>query len=102
MRMLYKVAKAAGVDDQIVALVERATASGIRAIVIAALKEMVLHLQTHPLHWGDPEYNMSIPKCIVCRAVLDPLIVRYMVIEEQHVVIIRSLKPLPGSLFERN
>jgi hypothetical protein len=99
--VLYKVAKFSGVDQQIVALVEQATAVGIRQIVIDALKEMVLHLQTHPLHWGDPEFNANLPGGVVCRAILDPIIVRYMVFEEQHVVFIRDVKPLPGSLFER-
>jgi hypothetical protein len=101
MNMLYKVANYTGVNEQITALVERAAAAGIRHIVIAALKEMAMHLQTHPLHWGDPEFGSNLPG-VVCHAVLDPIIVRYMVIEEKQVVIVRQVKPLPGSLFDRS
>jgi hypothetical protein len=99
--MLYKVAKLSSVKGQLISLVEQAVAAGIRQIVTEALEEMVLHLRTHPLHWGDPEYNLNFPGAVVCRAVLDPIVVRYVVIEEQHVVIIRDVKPLPGLLFER-
>jgi hypothetical protein len=72
--MLYKVAKYPGVTEQIVALVERATLAGIRQIVVAALKEMVLHLQTHLSHWGDPEYITNVEGGVAFHAVLDPII----------------------------
>jgi hypothetical protein len=99
--MLYKVAKFPAVDQQIIALVEQAAAAGIRQIVVASLEEMVLHLQTHPLHWGDPEYHTNAPGGVVCRAVLDPIIVRYMVFEAQYTVFICDIRPMPGLLFSR-
>ena len=57
--MLYTVAHYPGVLQQINALIEQAVMSGIRSIVVGTLKEMVLHLQTHPLDWGDPDYTMD-------------------------------------------
>lgn len=98
--MLYKVSNYTGVNEQIIALVKRAASAGIRHLVIAALKEMAMHLQTHPLHWGDPEFGSNLPG-VVCHAVLDPIIIRYMVVEEKRIVIVREVKPLPGSVFDR-
>ncbi len=62
---------------------------------------MVLHLQTHPLHWGDPEFDTNLAGGIVCHAILDPIIIRYVIFETNQVVFIREITPLPNSAFDR-
>ena len=99
--MLYKVAEYPGVGEQLRALMGHAAGAGIRGLVAAALKEMALHLQTHPLDWGDPDYTTSLPGGVVYHAVLDPIIIRYVVFEDKKVVFVKEIKPLPGLPFDR-
>ncbi len=99
--MLYQVANYPGVAEQIRLLVDHAGFAGIRGIVSDAFKEMVLHLQTHPLDWGDPDYTLNTPGGVVYHAVLDPIIVRYVVFDARKIVFVKEVKPLPGLPFDR-
>jgi hypothetical protein len=99
--MSFKVAQYPGVAEQIQALAEEATLAGIKQIYLDALRQMVRHLESNPLGWGDPEYRTNLEGGVVCHAIIDPLIVRFVVFEAQNVVFVREIRRLPVSLFDR-
>jgi len=53
------------------------------------------------LDWGDPDYTLNTPGGVVYHAVLDPIIVRYVVFDARKIVFVKEVKPLPGLPFDR-
>src|SRR5947208_203704 len=95
--MNYKVDRMPAVNLQMRDLADHARARRIHRAYADALREMLNELQTHPLEWGDPEYNMKHPGGIVCRGIAWPILVRYAVYENEKVVMIFEIRPLADS-----
>jgi len=96
----YRLDRVPEVNQQIRDLVAKATPLGTKQQLLDALKEIVAKLTSQPLDWGDPDYNTKKPGGQVCHAILEPLIVHYVVFESDRVVILLKIKPLPGSSLE--
>jgi hypothetical protein len=96
--MKFRLSQKPGVIDQIRALDDLAKARGIRRLYAETLQEIVRHLQTHPLDWGDPEYRLRHEGAVVCHRIVDPLIVRFAVYEIEERVHILEITPLSTSL----
>jgi hypothetical protein len=92
--MHYKVGTAAGVKERMQALADLASLAGLRQSYLDALTTMRQRLGNDPLAWGDPLYNKPPVGGIVCRAVVDPIIVHYSVHESSNSVIILRIDPL--------
>jgi hypothetical protein len=64
---------------------------------LEALKTILDKLQTEPLTWGDPEYHPRKKGSLDCHEVCSPLVVRYVVFEPEHKVLILRIDPLPAT-----
>lgn len=85
------------VKEQIGQLATKAANLGILDELLDALRSVEQQLRTRPLDWGDPQFHTHKQGGRVFRALHPPLIVRYAVFEEEHVVLILDIKPLPSS-----
>ena len=95
--MKYRISHKPGVPEQIHALHGYAKDAGIEVGYVDALKQIIRHLQMHPLEWGDPEYQLRHVGAVVCHGLLDPLMVRFAVFEAEEFVHVLEFKLLPGS-----
>ncbi len=99
--MKFRVSHKPGVLKQIAVLHEAAKAVGIEPQFVDALRQIVVHLQTHPLQWGDPEYNLIHEGGVVCHGIVEPLTARFAVYEIEEAVYILEIRPLPNSLLAK-
>jgi hypothetical protein len=90
--MKFQVSHKPGVIEQIRILHETAMEAGQETKYVQALKQMVKHLETHPLEWGDPEYRQIHEGSVVCHGVVDPVFVRFAVYEIEEKVYILDIK----------
>lgn len=95
--MPFKVSKFPEVKAQIQAMLKRAKSQGILPSYLHALKRIQEHLETRPLEWGDPDYNLKLPGAVAFHGIEEPLIVRFGLYEAEGVVCIFGIEPLPGS-----
>jgi hypothetical protein len=58
---------------------------------------MVRRLESEPQVWGDPERRLNHPGGKVYHALAPPLFVLYAVYEQERLVCILDIKPLPSS-----
>ena len=96
--MKSRISHKPGVLEQVRALEGLAKKRGIEHLYADALKEIVRHLRTHPLDWGDPEYHLIHEGGVVCHRIVDPLVVRFAVYEMEEVAHILDIKALSTSL----
>ena len=92
--MPYKVGTAAGVKDQLQTLLNLASLAGIRQFYLDAVDIMGRRLANDPLEWGDPLFRKPFVNGIVCRALVEPIMVHYSVHELINSVIILKVEPL--------
>ncbi len=95
--MKFRLSHKPAVTEQIRTLDELAKTRGVRRLYAEALQEIVRHLQTHPLDWGDPEYRLRHEGAVVCHRIVDPLIVRFAVFEIEERVHILEITALSSS-----
>ncbi len=72
----------------------------IRGVYLDTMLEVLRRLTTEPLEWGDPEGRTRKKGGMYCHGVLPPLIVNFVVYEEEKVVLIWQVRPVPGSLLD--
>jgi hypothetical protein len=96
----YHVDRVPYVDDQIYALAGKAATEPAKQQLTAALKTALQQLERRPLEWGDPERKTRKKGGVVCHGICAPILVRYVVFEAEHAVIILGINPLPGSGLE--
>ena len=94
--MPFKVGTAAGVKEQMQTLADLASFAGFRQRYRDALTTMRRRLENDPLEWGDPLFRKPQVGGVVCRAVVDPIVIHYSVHESNKSVIIIRV----DSLFE--
>jgi hypothetical protein len=96
--MKFQISHKAEVVQQIHALHAIAKKKGVEVAYVAALKETIQHLQTHPLEWGDPEYHQHHEGSVICHAVADPIVVRFAVYQIEEKVHILEIRPSSSAL----
>jgi hypothetical protein len=92
--MKFAISHKHGVIAQIHALQVRAKQADIEAAYVGALKQIIRHLQTHPLEWGDPEYRQKHEGSVVCHGIVEMLFVRFAVYEIEEKVHILDIRPI--------
>jgi hypothetical protein len=92
----YKVSCAQKHLDHLRALVEKASALGIREEFLSALKAIDHKLTSEPLTWGDPQYHLSNLGLLFCHGIYSMLHVYYAVSEERRIVFIKEILALPN------
>jgi hypothetical protein len=98
--MKFQVSQKPGVIEQVRRLHEVARKNGIETKYVLALKQMVQHLETRPLEWGDPEYHLIHEGSVVCHGVIDPIIVRFAVYPIEIKVYVLDIKAASDALTE--
>jgi|ERR1051326_7384071 hypothetical protein len=93
----YRVSNVPKVATQFARLKQRAIELAILPDFSRARKEILAHLQTDPLTWGEPLYNTAHPGGVRCVAVSPPLFVSYVVFENERTVLWLELEPLSRS-----
>jgi hypothetical protein len=93
----YELKQMPGVSQQIKELGKKAVAKGINKQYVEALKMIVASLRSDPTGWGDPEYRMHKPGAWMYHGTYSPLFVQYVVYENERVVLLRKVIPLPLS-----
>ena len=74
-----------------------AIAHGQKIALASALTSVLAKLRTEPSTWGDLEYNLQMPGGCVYHAIFEPLLIKYAVYEPERVVLIMSVRLLPGA-----
>jgi hypothetical protein len=93
----YKVAYSGRARDSLRELVARARESGLAPQVLAAVKEIDRLLRVYP-QFGQPLIDLAQERGQVWIGVVEPLMVRYAILEKQRLVIVAApILPLPGS-----
>ena len=95
--MKFRLSHKPGGLEEIRALEDLAKKRGLEQRYADALKQIVRHLLTHPLEWGDPEYHLKHEGAVVCHRIVDLLVVRFAVYEIEEVVHIFEIKPVSSS-----
>ncbi len=93
----YRLSFSEHVRIQLRKLAEIARERGLTAVLRDALTELSERLAVYP-QFGDPLRDMPIESMQQWIATVPPLVVQYMIDEENHVVMVGvPLKPLPRS-----
>jgi len=98
----YFVDRVGKVVDQIRVLVQRRIVSGQQTALASAWTSVLGHLRRDPAGWGDPLYRTQLEGGMICRGIVPPLIVRYVVYEPERIVWILDVQPLPGHPLAQN
>lgn len=95
--MTYRLSASGLVREALRELVTRAAAVGVDADVIRAVRSIRERLIHDPLGFGEPLYQLPTGKLEVRLGAVPPLSVRYAVHQEQPLVFLLAVTPLPGS-----
>jgi hypothetical protein len=95
--MTYRLSASSLVRQALRELLIRASAAGIDADVIRAVKIIRERLTHDPLGFGEPLYQLPTGKLEVRLGAVPPLSVRYAVHQEQPLVFLLAVTPLSGS-----
>ena len=79
----------------------KAKASDIRGVLHDAMLQTMQRLAKDPLGSGDPECRTRKKNGMYCHTVVPPIVVNYVVYEDEKAVLIWKIKPVPGSLLDR-
>jgi hypothetical protein len=93
----YQLDSTEAAREQVRELTARSFAIGQLPVLLDAMKAVIDRLKTRPLGWGDPEWRTRKQGGSVCHGIRPPLIVRYVVYEDEKVVCILNVQALPGS-----
>ena len=93
--MPFKVTQFPRVKAQILTVMKRAAALDISHICIDALERIQHHLETRPLDWGDPDFNLVHAGGIACHGIEVPFLVRFSVYEAENAVCVFDIQTLP-------
>jgi hypothetical protein len=97
----YTLGRVPEAARQIKELGAKAKAVGLHLALISALKVIVDSLESTPADFGDPRYKTKRPGGMVYQAIVPPLLsVHYAVYEQERVVMLLSVNPLPRSRLE--
>jgi hypothetical protein len=92
----YRASYSGRVRDEFAALVIRARARGLDSRVLAAAREIDRRLQLYP-QFGQPLRNLSVEHARLWIGVVSPLVVHYVLDEEnRHVMVVLPFQPLPN------
>jgi len=93
----YRVTYSEFVQNEMKKLIARAKERGLDSQVLAAVKEMDRRLHVYP-QFGDPLRDLSLESAKLCMANVPPLVVHYILHEEQRLVmIVAPILTLPHS-----
>jgi hypothetical protein len=67
--------------------------------VLSALKRVDARLHVDPHIYGEPKYHYRALKLELRVAIEPPLVVRYTVHDQQALVFVKAVEPLPGQGF---
>ena len=88
----YKVEPGFGIKDQIESIKTTSKKTGHLARFIEILEEAVRRLEADPHGWGDPEYRAKTVDAVAYRAILRPVVFRYVVYEQFSVVVLLNVR----------
>ena len=77
-----------------------AESADIQGVFHDAVALAYRRLRTDPLGWGDPECRTRKKNGMYCHTVVHPLVVQYVVYEDEKTALIWKIRPVPGSLLD--
>jgi hypothetical protein len=93
----FTVDRVPQVDRRIRDLAGHAKSKGILSEFLNTLTSIVEKLERDPLGWGDPEYHPESKKSTVCHGVHGGVFTRFVVFEDERLVILLELTVMPHS-----
>jgi hypothetical protein len=86
--------------EQIKKLGKQAVQKGLKPIYVNALKLILQKLQSNPQESGDPVYRLHKVGGLMYQGVFGPLFVQYAVFEQERIVLISRVIPMPNSALD--
>jgi hypothetical protein len=87
----YRIDHGANVPKQIRAIKATAKKKDRLGTFIDLMKEGLRRLETDPHGFGDPEFRSKQVDAVTCHALLRPLMLRYVIYEQEHGVVLLSI-----------
>lgn len=96
----YRVDQTSQARDDLRRLAQRAKSARIGLAYLHALRDVLARLESAPSHWGDPEHRTKQAGGVVYRGLRTPLLIQYVVYEAEKIVIVLSVRPVPGTALD--
>jgi hypothetical protein len=93
----YDLRQVPAATEQIKTLGKRAVKKGLKGEFLNALRSILEKLQAEPKEAGDPLHRLHKPGGLMFHGVFGPLFLQYAVFEQENVVVILKVIPMPSS-----
>jgi hypothetical protein len=96
----YRLIRAPRVVEQLRALFRKAPTPLARTLFLHSLRQLAIRLETAPKELGEEAHRTRFPGGMVYKAVFQPFSIQFVLYEEQKLVLLFDVRPMPHSYIE--